>query len=188
MLIANMGCYFFGLHQALTVMFSSQGSKVAVFGQSWYQKSGGPVTQRELEFGVNQTGVSPNSCRSAQLTCSVPPRNLWLVPLHHRPSSLWTFHPSSASKCSVPPAAATFPQAAGNLLQTCAICDLPPPEKQSTSFLCPGSSSSSGSSSLKSNSCLKLFCRALSSSCLRCYFPPTTYQVLCGLTLRQDKL
>lgn len=34
MLIANMGCYFFGLHQALTVMFSSQGSKVAVFGQS----------------------------------------------------------------------------------------------------------------------------------------------------------
>lgn len=80
------------------------------------------------------------------------------------------------------------PQAADNLLQTCAICDLPPPERLSTSFLCPGSSPSSGSSSLKSSSCFKLFCRAVSPSCRRCYFPPTTYQVLRGLTLIQDKL
>lgn len=56
------------------------------------------------------------------------------VPLHHRSSSLAAFHPFSASKRSAPPAAASFPQAAGNLLQSCAICDLPPPEKLSTPF------------------------------------------------------
>lgn len=169
----------FGLHQALTVVFSSQGSKVAVFGQSWYQKSGGPVTQGELEFGLNQTDVSHTLADQHSSPVLSHPLTHGPVPLHHRPSSLWTFHPFRASKCSVPPA--TIPQAADNLLQTCAICDLPPLEKVSASFLCPGSSSFSGSSSLK------LFCRAL-SSCLRCYFPPTAYQVLRGLTLIQGKL
>lgn len=64
------------------------------------------------------------------------------VPLHHRLSSLSCLCPSSASNCSVPPAAVTSPQllettstmhpsaqAAGPVSSTCAICALPPAEK-----------------------------------------------------------
>lgn len=102
-LTASLHRYFFGLHQALIAMFSSQGSKVAVFG--WYQKSGGPVTEIELEFGVNQTDVSPNFCRSVQLTCSVPPRNLWpctFAPQVEQPCSFSSFQCKQAlgSSCS----------------------------------------------------------------------------------------
>lgn len=163
MLIASIHCYFVGLHQALTVMFSSQGSKVAVFGQSWYQKSGGSVTQIELEFGVNQTDVSPGSCGSAQLNCPVPPRNPWLylsLACTCAPQAKYLHNLSSFQGQQVlgSSAAATFPQAAGNLFKTCATCGLPAPGKLTTSLA--WEEALPLGASFKSSSCLKLFCGA----------------------------